>query len=94
MLQALVSPLPLSLIVVKANVFLKDMNDFAAMNEVYSEGEPPLSAPVYPITFFRSLRRTSPGSLDRASRWSSSSESHPLLLAPDALVRLLAEREG
>ncbi len=27
------------ILVVKTNVFLKDMNDFAAMNEVYSESK-------------------------------------------------------
>lgn len=27
-----------SILVVKTNVFLQDMNDFAAMNEVYAEG--------------------------------------------------------
>ena len=64
--------------VVKTNVFLKDMKDFAAMNEVYSEGKTTarLACLRSLLVDFLSVHLSSSGPFDRSSCRSSSSEFH------------------
>ena len=64
-------------LVVKTNVFLKDMNDFGAMNSVYAEGRSRhfILHRCWSKNLTSSFHRTSTCSIDRSSRCSSQSKS-------------------